>query len=159
MTPNVSYHMAGGPRRPGDSCRSGHRMRRRAPTNARRGLQAGWLTPGDVTPTRVTLARPGLLECEKNVMAPPLEALAIKTAPSSGGQPDVGAAQPPLLGLSETADADQARPWSANPAAAICRHSGPMSQNIAQRAGSADDVKILKRIQGVRKKAIITLPH
>jgi hypothetical protein len=35
----------------------------------------------------------------------------------------------------------------------------PMSQNIAQRAGSADDVKILKRIQGVRKKAIITLPH
>ena len=50
-------------------------------------------------------------------------------------------------------------PWSANPAAAICRHSGPMSQNIAQRAGSADDVKILKRIQGVRKKAIITLPH
>ena len=80
MTPNVSYHMADGPRRPGDSCRSGHRMRRRAPTNARRGLQAGWLTPGDVTPTRVTLARPGLLECEKNVMA-----LAIKTAPSAGG--------------------------------------------------------------------------
>ena len=80
MTPNVSYHMADGLRRSGDSCRSGHRMRRRAPTNARRGLQAGWLTPGDVTPTRVTLARPGLLECEKNVMA-----LAIKTAPSAGG--------------------------------------------------------------------------
>src|SRR6516164_1505720 len=28
-------------------------------------------------------------------------------------------------GLSESADADQALPWSANPAAAICRHSGP----------------------------------
>ena len=34
-----------------------------------------------------------------------------------------------------------------------------MSQNSAQRAGSADDVKILKRIHGVRGKASITPPR
>ena len=34
-----------------------------------------------------------------------------------------------------------------------------MSQEIAHRAGSADDVKILRRIQGVKRKTSITRPR
>ena len=54
---------------------------------------------------------------------------------------------------------DVARPWSCQSRQPQLAHSEPMSQEIAHRAGSADDVKILRRIQGVKRKTSITRPR
>ena len=62
-------------------------------------------------------------------------------------------------GLSESADADHGCHGLPTGQPQITGIQNPMPQKIAHRDGSADGVKILRRIQGVRRKTSITLPR